>query len=360
MINENDKPYIPKYDHINNLEGDLTSSTTLLKYEFYINRDKQKSINLFEQIFSNYLKNLPNEKKQLNKHKCNRDDSCKCIELGKILIDIHMLQSSEGYSESAKTAKEDLRKVMEKYFFNYNLYLPFELFIYLIKNLLKQFNYQDTQLLIETYLTYSQIKLSSEEKRTQFEIELEKYEELQKILIFEIFLNLNGFVKTNAKILQIKIESIKENFMKIFHSKIKEYVHLSEKEGQKFSDLLEFCDETKSFKSSGELGSKLKEIIEKSAEKNMILNDRNLSYKNFEVKNSLLSKLCKVLLNKRILISVLLIIFVKYFIKIIKSNSIDKRLVIMMKIVYDFLKKYRIFIAVESFSKGIIKLLIDY
>jgi hypothetical protein len=100
-----------------------------------------------------------------NKHKCNRDNKCICIKNGKTLIDIYM------NSYTIDIEKIPMIKYLEEFFLSPEIYLPFELFIYLSKNILKLQNYSIARTLIGNYITYSNI-VRDEEQNKPFGINL--------------------------------------------------------------------------------------------------------------------------------------------------------------------------------------------
>lgn len=114
-----------------------------LQISFYIKRDYTECTKLVNQLFDKLRKPVDR-----NKHKCIRDNSCKCVYLGKYIIDIYL----------NNTCTIDIMKHLEEHYYLYpSINLPCVTFKYLCKSLLKTLDYLTVRTLVENYLMYSSI-----------------------------------------------------------------------------------------------------------------------------------------------------------------------------------------------------------
>jgi hypothetical protein len=153
------------------IKSDTTKND--LEYNIYVKKDYSKSLQICEYLFKHFLR----KKNENIKHKCNRDDKCECIYYGKMFTDIYL----NLFDTNEKYKKLNFLQTLEKYFANPSINLPFDLFIYVIKALLKTLDFQTPRIAIETYLTYSNLKRNSKDndeiifpRRGVYEIDLDK------------------------------------------------------------------------------------------------------------------------------------------------------------------------------------------
>jgi hypothetical protein len=112
------------------------------------------------QLIDTNFNSLRNDKIK-NKHKCNRDEACTCIYYGKILSDIFLLDESLSQSNTVS-----LSAFLSNYYTNIDMYIPFELIVYIVNGYLKLADLKSCSALIENYLLYSNKQTTSVNKGT--------------------------------------------------------------------------------------------------------------------------------------------------------------------------------------------------
>jgi hypothetical protein len=363
-----------------------TSTVKILEYTLYIKKDYEKSILLWERKFKEFLSFSNPSKVYINKHKCDRDENCECVYLGLILLDIHLLNYKENELEyeydpnndilnQNTSSKKDLKSVIDKYYFNYNLYLPFTLMKYLCKCMIELLQFQEARALIENYLLYSTLKINQiytdkklntgniKSQANLFEIDINKYEELNEILIFDVILIMSGFNRAKAKIFTMKDDGIKNKFLDKWKEIV--YQYTQEDDETKFKNIFKEGSESEivydSEKYDPEVLNKINNIIDNKSLTNFEIGK---NYSNFEIKNSLLQKFYNTALNRKLLIILISIFALRTFYKVLTKTGIDEKLISVIKLVFNlltaFLKKFKLFYAIQSFTVGIFKLLVNH
>ncbi len=102
-------------------------------------------------IDKNYIAALNLIKSRFPKHKCNRINNCICINYGKMLIDIYM------NNDNLDKMKVTLVQYISEFFISPEINLPYSVFIYLIRALLKLHYFMIAKSLIVNYLLYSNV-----------------------------------------------------------------------------------------------------------------------------------------------------------------------------------------------------------
>jgi hypothetical protein len=194
----------------------LNQCNSNLEYILYVKKDFDSAKKIWQKNFEDFILNEPASKKMGNKHKCDRNQFCDCINLGKYLLEIEM----NTLNFHSGTSNKNLISILEKYYYNLGLTLPFELLIDLSKSMIKLLDFQSVRSLIENYITYSKIKNIQTKISTQsYEITNDQYEELNDILIFQVILVQGGFSRAKAKITSgIKDENLKQKFLEYSNS----------------------------------------------------------------------------------------------------------------------------------------------
>lgn len=332
---------------------EIEALPTELETLLYIKKDNKAALNLIENNIKDFISTLSVNLKMGNKHKCNRNRECKCIPLGHYYIDV-LLNSDE------KMTTEIIIKKLETFYYNPNITLPFPLFKYLIINLIKLLELQSLRPLIENYLTYSKLsgKLARKSTSSAFEISLTEYEELNKILIFDVILVLDGFNRAKAKIQTIPDETLRDKFIEEFDRILFKYTKEKEKvNAYKYIQDNPSKDDNEEVvpKYDPELYAKLTQIMDKNSHQVSI----NTNFSEYKVENSLLQKLVSIILNKKILklAASLLFLISLYRIKIyfgIKLNLIST----LGKVTPNWLKN--LMIVLKNLILGLLKLIVNY
>jgi hypothetical protein len=327
-----------------------------IDYLLYVKKDLSNSQKIWKIFFEKFMSALPSNKKMGNKHKCDRNQYCECIELGKYLLEIEM-------NLNLSSSNKNLFTLIEKYYYNPGINLPFELFKSLSKAMIKLLDFQNVRSLIENYITYSKIK-GTKTTTTGYEIPVEQFEELNEILIFEVILVQGGFQRAKAKITSgIKEENIKQKFLEKYYKILFSYTKERERDLMtKFIHDSEKLDDdenysTRIIKNDENLYKKLSSVIDNTSGRNFKFD--NL-FSRFIIKNSLLQKIFTLILNKKFLIFAFSLLIMVYIRKIIKNKKLDVEIYKLLQELAVFLKKYKLFSAINSFSRGIFKLLINY
>lgn len=330
-----------------------------LEILIYIERDYDSALKLLENLFEDFLKNLPFNKKSGDKHKCNRLETCECIYLGENLIKIYLTKEKNNI---------DMIKVVEKYYVNPGINLPFSLFMTLSKSLIKLQNFQAVRSLIENYITYSKfVEKPSDQMmniKSTNEINEAQYELLYDLLIFQVILVNNGFTKAKAKINSIKNENIKLKFIEKYYKVLSAYTN--EKDQNLMSKLIIDNENTNENEESNfnpvnkydkSLYNKITEMIDTKLSSKFSFDN---IFSNYKIKNSILQKIILVILNRKFLIIAFVSLFIFFLRKYLKSKKLDVKLLQIIILLKNYLSKFRIFATIGSFYSGIFKLLVNY
>jgi len=261
-----------------------------LEYIIYFQKDFEKASKILKSKFEIFLDNLPQNKKMGNKHKCDKNNKCECIKLGIFLIDISINNNQTP----------DLLKVLELYYYNPGINLPYSLFKHLCINMVKILNFQNLRPIIENYIIYS--------KSLKFNLEPCQNEELLNILIFDVILVTGGFNQAKSKInSSFTDEILKQKFLDKFNKILEKYTrekNNKENKGDslnnnsknllrdKNTDIKSNSEIDDYFQSSNiynnnsydrELYSKLNNIVENKFQKNFEFGNK---YSDYIIKNS--------------------------------------------------------------------------
>jgi hypothetical protein len=324
-----------------------------LNYLFYIERDMDKSWELFLQIFNYSLKD-----KHTGKHRCDRNSECECVELFPIFLENLLLQYKQALPETR--SKETVLNMVEKYFNNPGIYLPFKSLLYLVRIKLQVFEILEARNLLENYLIYSEIIINqnnNNQTRGKFPLSFQEYETLTEVLIFEVILRQGGFSMSKSKISSLH-ESIQNKFIEMLNKKYAEY-----KEGE-IPDYKREADDysvNKNYqlnKESQTLHEKIMAIINKT----IYLGRENLSnrYSNFSPK-TFLNKFCSIITNKAVILVLYFIFGMILLKKLNRKFHFDKKLIFLFTMIFNFLdKKLPLFNTMKIFVTSIFNLLINY
>lgn len=368
--NENENKFVSE-----DLSKYSSNNSKNLEYILYVERDFHSAREILGKNFEKFLSSEPLSKKMGNKHKCDRNPYCECVKLGNFLLEIEMnSNSSNSLNRSNSHSNKNLISILENYFYNPGLTLPFELLVHLITSMIKLHDFQSVRSLIENYITYSKIKTPDNIQKTKsssqsYEITNDQYEELNDILIFKVIMVQAGFSRAKAKINGIKDENLKQKFLEKYYKIL--YCYTKERERDlmgKFiydngkAEEVEEGAQTYNYNNFSHkydegLYNKLSNVIDNKVSRAFKFDK---IFSKFTVKNSLLQRLVTLVLNKRFLIIAISIVFLTMIKKILQNNKLDERIFNILKILWTSLKQYRLYRAINSFSTGLLKLLINF
>lgn len=327
-------------ENLNSQLQQLQISKQKLEYSYFIENDHENSLNILDELFKKFSN---------TKHKCNRNENCECIYFGKMIINIYL--NLDTYTLSKKnliiknTNEVDLLKVLNIYFINPDINLPYEMFKELVNCLLKQLDFNSARSLIENYLTYSVlIKNPLENKnknKKMYEINYSIYEELHEILIFKIILITSGFSRARSKTQSIPDENLKNKFSEKL---IK--IYLEYKKNGHWDEI-----------EKSEVNEIINDIIDSKIDKKFSF---KTSFSSFFIKNSIIQKIYLIIINKKFIILLTLVAIITTLYKLVKRYNLDNKIRVLLTVLLVYLNKFKLFNAFYSLITGIFKLLVNY
>jgi hypothetical protein len=325
-----------------------------LHYYIYIDKNYDYCLKLFEKLFSEFLLNLQISLKAGNKHKCNRNPECSCIELGLCLIDMVAISSSNV----------DVFKLFEKYFHNPGINLPFKVFKKLCLYTLRSQDFQKAKSIIENYMIYSKLEYINDNPKLTNYLPLKEteFEVLYEILIFNIILIQSGFYKANLKINALKDEKLKQKFLSKLILLLKLQTGKNIEDLEDFRNIIYDPEDGCNYRSGPDqnLCNKLTNAVESKISENSQIISIDKNFSGYTIKTSILYRILSLFTNKKMLIFIIAVYLIWIFNKILKYRKIDQKLLNTFLLFFEKIRNLPIISGVDSFVSGLFKLLINY